>query len=440
MNNPFFSLPNPAPVCAGTGLLALDIIFNGSSGVAHRLWAGGSCGKVLTVLSYLGWQSFPVARLGKDMAASKILADIDQFHVCSDFIERDKNLSTPIIVERIRKGSDGSPIHRFFWICPNCGAWFPRYRPLLLSAAKHAAINLPQMQCFYFDRVSPGALELAERARKSGALVVFEPPSVKDESAFWKAIKLSHILKYAHGRERHFEFLTSENCPPFVIETLGKDGMRYKLRKKTQGSTRWKTLPAYRVNQFRDAAGSGDWCTAGIIHMLGRKGSHEFKTVSENRLIEALQFGQAMAALNCQFEGARGGMYSLEKTVFMEEINDIIGNQVVRKGVSEVISDGLNELFTCLSPGCKGRSTIKEKKRSRKPPVAIVYKVLPNEGGGWCVRKHDALRDSSKHKTKNDAIVEAKKKIKAQRYGTVLIYKKNGTIQAKCNIGHWPSE
>lgn len=366
MNSPFFSLSNPAPVCAGTGLLALDIIYNGSLDVPPKLWAGGSCGNVLTVLSYLGWQSFPIARLGKDVAAGKILDDIERFHVKSNFIERDKKLSTPIVVEKIRRGPDGNPMHRFSCVCPNCGTWLPRYRPLLLSAAKHAASNLPQMQCFYFDRVSPGALELAKHARESGALVVFEPPSFKDESAFRKAIAASHILKYAHDGARASEYFKSDNYSRLVVETLGEDGVRYKFRKKGRGSARWKTLPAYRANQFRDAAGSGDWCTAGIIHMLGRKGSQEFETITENKLIEALQFGQAMAALNCQFEGARGGMYSLEKTVFIEAIKDIIGNQVVREGVPELFSDELNELFTCLCPGCKGSNKVKQSKRSRK--------------------------------------------------------------------------
>ena len=147
------------------------------------------------------------------------------------------------------------------------------------------------------------------------------------------------VLKYTHERARHFGYLTSGKHPSLVVETLGGDGVRYILRKKSRRSNQWKTLPAFRVNEFRDAAGSGDWCTAGIIHMLGRKGSQEFETISENKLIEALQFGQAMAALNCQFEGARGGMYSLKKSVFMETINDIISSQVVREAISEVVSD-----------------------------------------------------------------------------------------------------
>jgi len=60
---------NKTPTCVGTGLIALDMVFNGDRGESPRFWAGGSCGNVLTILAYLAWHSYPVARFGDDEAA-----------------------------------------------------------------------------------------------------------------------------------------------------------------------------------------------------------------------------------------------------------------------------------------------------------------------------------------------------------------------------------
>ena len=67
-NSPF-ALAEPAPVVVGTGLVALDVVMNSDAHQPPRLWAGGTCGNVLTSLSYLGWQAYPVSRLNKDTAA-----------------------------------------------------------------------------------------------------------------------------------------------------------------------------------------------------------------------------------------------------------------------------------------------------------------------------------------------------------------------------------
>jgi fructokinase len=46
---------------------------------------------------------------------------------------------------------------------------------------------------------------------------------------------------------------------------------------------------------------------------MGQDGSDRFENISQDEIAEGLRFGQALAALNCLFEGARGGMYALTK-------------------------------------------------------------------------------------------------------------------------------
>ena len=60
-------------------------------------------------------------------------------------------------------------------------------------------------------------------------------------------------------------------------------------------------MNAFPVTNLVDAAGSGDWLTAGIIQFIGQ---NTLKTPSQKKLEYALRFGQALASLNCNFVGA----------------------------------------------------------------------------------------------------------------------------------------
>jgi len=360
----FFDL-KPQPVCIGTGLVALDIVFNGETSMPPRMWTGGSCGNVLTILSYLGWRTIPLIRLGHDDASDRIMKDFQKFNVDCNFVELDKKVSTPIIVEQIRNSIDGFPTHRFFWICPNCGTWLPRYRPVLLANAKRSFSQISTVNCFYFDRVSPAAFALASQAKSAGALVVFEPPSIKDKDLFYKAVKASHIVKFANDRICEDVTFNASHGPLLVIETLGEAGIRYRFLNKKR-SKRWEKLPSFFLNEFRDAAGSGDWCTAGIVYRLGAIGSKGFEKLSEKKIVEALEFGQAMAALNCGYEGARGGIYVLSIHDFKKAIKRILDSRIVDEPKKEKVPENVSELFSCLCPGCQKRAEKPDGKKTEQ--------------------------------------------------------------------------
>ena len=346
-------LKKKGPIVVGTGLFALDVVINGDPNLNPKLLAGGSCGNVLTILSYLGWKSYPIARLGNDIAAKEIKDDLQKFNVKLDFVENDENVCTPIIVEKICMHRNGMPTHRFLWVCPNCGKWLPRYRAVLVKTGRCLISKIPNAKLFYFDRVSPGALELASNAKKQGALIVFEPPSINNKDLFNKAVQLSHVVKYTYKRANCLEKLFIKSLPILIVETLGAEGLRYRYKSsRRKRPKRWKSLPAFQVNNFRDAAGSGDWCTAGMLHLIGKNGANGLKKLSENCIVEALQFGQALAALNCRFEGARGGMYVLSKKEFKKTINDVLNRHMEQESLPESISKESSELIRCICPNC----------------------------------------------------------------------------------------
>jgi fructokinase len=60
---------------------------------------------------------------------------------------------------------------------------------------------------------------------------------------------------------------------------------------------------------MKDASGCGDWTSAGIISRICNRRVEDLKNISEQTLISGLKYGQALAAWNCGFEGARGGRY-----------------------------------------------------------------------------------------------------------------------------------
>lgn len=293
-----------SPTCLGVGFVATDIV---EGSVEEFVAAGGSCGNVMAILAWLGWKAVPAARLGRDWAANVVRKDLGDLAVDLSALSDEKSVQTPIVIQRFVKDRSGRRAHRFSLTCPECGGWLPRYRPLTLGQAVGVMDDVYPPNTFYFDRVSPAALKIAEWAKQHRALVVFEPSSVGDERQFRKAVDACHVLKYSHERLGHLPDLGEAQSPRIIVETLDEEGLRVRWRGY------WSELPAFEAPWFRDGAGSGDWCTAGLIHRLGTKGVAVFESLQKPLLLAALRFGQALAAVNCGYEGARGAMLALSR-------------------------------------------------------------------------------------------------------------------------------
>src|SRR4051794_4062213 len=149
------------PVALGTGLLALDVVYGADAQQPLGRWAGGTCGNVLTILSCLGWSTFPVARLGDNFPARVICKDLATWGVHLDHVTFEAHGSTPVIVQYNQRASDGSATHRFSFHCPVCGSRMPDYRPVPSRTVGKLIPILPAAQLFFFDRTSRGAIRLA---------------------------------------------------------------------------------------------------------------------------------------------------------------------------------------------------------------------------------------------------------------------------------------
>jgi fructokinase len=186
-------------------------------------------------------------------------------------------------------------------------------------------LNNEYPSVFYFDRVSRGVLNLVTEFKNCGTLIFFEPSSLgQSEKQFMEAIRLSDIVKYSNDRLKPEQLQFGNFTVPLEIQTLGSDGLRFRASGKE-----WHECKAPKIEQVIDAAGAGDWCSAGIIHVLGPMTSN-VESLSINAIKKALDFGQYLGGLNCKYLGARGLMYNWDLEQKITSSFDQLSNVIAR--------------------------------------------------------------------------------------------------------------
>jgi fructokinase len=232
--------------------------------------------------------------------------------VNTSFVAKEDAGVTPVIILRLAQDKTGAYRSRFEWRNPRSGDWLPRYRPLPKSFAARVSPHLPDAKIFYFDRAEPSSLMLASAMREKGAVVFFEPSSSRDDILFTNCLAVSDIVKYSAERIGTPPRNPNGISPRLEIQTLGERGLRYRVKAGSSTTPgRWRHLAAFSVDSFKDATGCGDWCSAGILDRLCAHGRDQFMQLDEADIVRGISFGQALAAINCEYEGARGPMYEL---------------------------------------------------------------------------------------------------------------------------------
>jgi sugar/nucleoside kinase (ribokinase family) len=312
--------PNAAVV--GAGLIALDVVIDERQREPMR-WAGGTCGNLLAILGYMGWRAYPVACFNHAAATCLIAADLKRWSVDLRYLHLEARTNPPVVIQRMLRDRKGNNVHLWSFLCPKCRRTLPRFSPVPATAVQ-SMFDWPRPRVFFADRVCSSTIVLAERSRSDGAVVVFEPASNAYLSLFNRMLRLAHIVKYSRA-----EFRSSIDVPDSVllqVETFGREGLRYRTRLRG-GAWEWVTVPAFHLTGLRDAAGSGDWCTAGIIHALAAGGFTTFGRSTHARVRSSMGFAQALATWNCGYVGARGGMYAVKKRQFRAAVEQIMATR-----------------------------------------------------------------------------------------------------------------
>ena len=297
-----------SPKVVGTGLVALDIVLEDDK--RSLIAAGGTCANVLAALSYLGWDSVLVSRLGEDYAAQLVLEDLDIFGVNTEFATLKPSASTPVIVERLRADSHGHPFHTFSFSCPSCGKRLPSYQPVTSAQQfEHLSRIVEGVKVCFIDRVSRGAINLADAVSREGGLVYFEPSSIRDERLFCEMMRHTSIIKYSHERLVDHGDIEWSTATQIEIQTLGRGGARFRFRERS-GCSNWHHCDARPLGKLVDSCGAGDWFSAGLIHWMYFSQGGKIKPMTVKSLTRAIDFAQRFSAWTCGFAGARGGMYT----------------------------------------------------------------------------------------------------------------------------------
>lgn len=312
-------------VCVGLGLVSLDVILNGSPSTPAKISVGGTCGNVISILSFLGWKAKPISRFSNSNTSNRIFEDLKKFGVDTDLIIIEDSGSTPIIIHRILKDNLGNAKHKFEFKIPETNEWLPRFKPVLASSVESIVSKQSNTDVFFFDRISKSAFELAKFYRDQGAIIYFEPSSFKiDDKLFKKCLEISHIVKFSNDRINNYSEIFENAICDLEIETLGKNGLRY--RKKSDQENIWKYISSFENSNVVDSAGAGDWSTAGIIYKLGSY-KKDIDSMNYSEIENALIFGQALGCINCSFNGARGAMYEVN----IAELIKIVSSTIKKK-------------------------------------------------------------------------------------------------------------
>lgn len=302
----------------GCGLVAWDVVLSPENHVVYS-GVGGTVGNVLSILSFLGWRSVPIVRLGADNAGLRVLQDLVSAGVDTSAICLDKALRTPIVYQR-REPLQGH--HTFSFRCPQCGQ-SRRYTPASLQGVDGAGEPLRRGDVFFYDRVTPEVVSVAERARLNGATTVFEPSDLdQDKGLLSRALRAARVVKYSSDRLEPAS-LEALDAGFVEIQTLGARGLRFRMRSLDPS---WVELPALSGVSVVDAAGAGDWCTAGFLYALESLAIEVAPSdLGYNRIHAALKAGQFLAAMNCGTVGARGLMRSADPNLLLTHLHTFVG-------------------------------------------------------------------------------------------------------------------
>ena len=269
-------------------------------------------------------------------------SDLASFGVATGFLEVGGGTTARVVH---RTGTAG---HTFKFSCPVCGVKFPQNRRLTVGRADELARML-NPSVFFFDRANHGTVRLARHFAGRGTQVVFEPAFGVDKPFARQAIAIADVVKVSAETTPDGRGALEDRAGQVQIVTYGSEGAEHR-----EGTGPWHRSPAFDSSPIIDAAGAGDWTTAGFLDAAA---SRDF----DGQISTALAWGQAAAAVSCGFVGARGIAYVQSPEALQRAVRRVIDNGTrpcLYTGEPVIPRSSANDACpTCLEPHHTGGSS-----------------------------------------------------------------------------------
>lgn len=288
----------------GTGIFNLDIVVkrNYPQWPAVRPFedrvvleeVGGTCGNVMSILAWMGWNVRPIACLDDSPEGFKITEDLKRYGCDCQYVSNTPAGGTTILRCTHKKDKDGNHTMSVRAGSPG-GSRFPKRH--FLRARDEAQIFLDQLiempSVFFFDDPAAGNRLLAKVLKERGALVFFEPSKVVT-NADLDAIKASDIIKFSDENVPDVSFVDSYHGKLF-IQTMGPKGVRYKYKNQP-----WEVVEALPIQNVVDTEGAGDCFTASFINAIAESG------LKRSSILSAISTSMTNASRSVSYFGSKG--------------------------------------------------------------------------------------------------------------------------------------
>ena len=297
----------------GTGNFALDIIYQReypegfdtakkrNPFVDKKLIeeVGNTCGNVMSMLPYLGVETYPIGHFDESEQGLKIAADLKRYGANTRFVKNSKEGGTTLMtcIHKLDANGQHTMSHRA--TAPN--SRFPK-RKQLRKAEVQGFIDALDFKpdAYFFDVSDAGPRELAKILKEQDVMVYYEPEGNKEMNKFIKCVEVSDVIKFSGTNILDTSFVA--NYPDkLFIRTMGEEGMEFDLR--GQG---WKKIAPIPNNNVVDWEGAGDWTSSVFLAELCKLNKLNIAQLTSEEVRKVLETAAATASRSVSYMGSKG--------------------------------------------------------------------------------------------------------------------------------------
>jgi uncharacterized protein YjbJ (UPF0337 family) len=106
-----------------------------------------------------------------------------------------------------------------------------------------------------------------------------------------------------------------------------------------------------------------------------------------------------------------------------------------RGGTGDALDKAVGRLTEATGSASGDKTLEAEGRATQRIGERNTYVVTTHANGGWKVQAEGASRATSVHKTKGEAVANAKELARSHQPSQLLVYKQNGTVQTEQTYG-----